>query len=172
MSIVRAYHAGDADAIKSLILRGSGLPESSARNNWLGRGLYFWDSDPRRAERWQAMHGKGGILECDIEKELLIDMLCDDQRSRHFFQLAQAVSLPERPTNDRSSEYFARDGELVNRVRPALQEMGCCGIRMAFCLGKPVVEEGNLFPDQHIQICLWDSSVIRNPRQYIPGLTG
>jgi hypothetical protein len=50
--------------------------------------------------------------------------------------------------------------------------MGYCGIRMAFCLGKPVAKEGNLFPDQHIQICLWDSSVIRNPRHSIPGLGG
>jgi len=98
--------------------------------------------------------------------------LFQESRSRHFFELAQAVSLPERPVNDRRSEYFARDGEIVNRVRPALQEMGYCGIRMAFCLGKPVANEGNLFPDQHIQICLWDSSVIRNPRQYIPGLAG
>jgi hypothetical protein len=152
MSIVRAYHAGDADSIKSLILRGTGLPESSARNNWLGRGIYFWDNDPRRAEPWQAMHGKDGILECDIEKEVLIDMLCDDQRSRHFFQLAQPVSLLAKPANDRSSEYFARDGEIVNRVRPALQEIGYCGILMAFCRGKPVAKEGNLFPDQHIQI--------------------
>jgi hypothetical protein len=172
MSIVRAYHAGDADAIKSLLLRGSGLPESSARSNWLGRGLYFWDSDPRRVERWQGMHGKGGILECDIEKELLIDLLCDDERSRRFFQLAQAVSLPERPANDRSSQYFARDGEIVNRVRPALQDMGYCGFRTAFCLGKPVDKEGNLFPDQHIQICLLDSSVTRNLGQYILGLAG
>ncbi len=172
MSVVRAYHAGDVDTIKALLLRGSGLPESSARNNWLGRVLYFWDSDPRRAEYWHAMHGKGGILECDIEKELLIDMLCDDQRSKKFMELAQAVILPEGPVNDKSSEYFARDGEIVNRVRPALQEMGYCGIRMAFCLGKPVADEGNLHPNQHIQICLWDSSVIRNPKQYIPGLIG
>jgi len=40
------------------------------------------------------MHGEGGILECDFEKELLINMLCDDQRSQHFFGwLKQSASL-------------------------------------------------------------------------------
>jgi len=66
MSLVRAYHAGSADDIELLLSRGSGLPESSARNNWLGSGIYFWDSDPRRAEYWQALHGKGAILECEL----------------------------------------------------------------------------------------------------------
>lgn len=116
--------------------------------------------------------GRAAFWNVISKKELLIDMLCDDQRSKKFMELAQAVILPEGPVNDKSSEYFARDGEIVNRVRPALQEMGYCGIRMAFCLGKPVADEGNLHPNQHIQICLWDSSVIRNPKQYIPGLIG
>lgn len=171
MSIVRAYHAGDANDIK-LFLLGHPLPESKNTTNWLGRGLYFWDSDHHRAERWQAGMGNGGILECDIDVELLIDMLCDDQRSKDFIEQAEAVSQFKSPVNKKRSEYFGRDGEIVNRVRPALQGMGYCGIRMAFCLGNPVANEGNLFPNQHIQICLWDSSIIKNSRQYIPGLAG
>lgn len=170
MSIVRAYHAGSADDIELLLNRGSGLPESSARNNWLGSGIYFWDSDPRRAEYWQARHGKGAILECELETELLIDMLIDDQRSSRFLVLANEIIPTVGGTNDRYAEYFGRDGEVVNRLRPLLQLQGYCGIRMAFCLGKPIAADGNLSPNQHIQICLWDSSIIRNPKRYIPGL--
>jgi hypothetical protein len=170
MSIVRAYHAGSVDDIDLLLNRGSGLPESSARNNWLGSGISFWDSDPRRAEYWQAINGKGAILECELETELLIDMLTNDQRSNAFLDLAKKIIPTVGGTNDRLNEYFGRDGEVVNRLRPVLQSQGYCGIRMAFCLGNPVAADGNLFPNQHIQICLWDSSVIRNPKRYIPGL--
>jgi hypothetical protein len=97
-----------------------------ARTNWLGSGIYFWDSDPRRAEYWQAIHGKGAILECELETELLIDMIANNQRSNGFLDLAKEII--------------------------------------------PAAADGNLFPNQHIQICLWGSSAIRNPKRYIPGL--
>lgn len=170
MSIVRAYHAGRAEEIDLLLKSGSGLPERSARNNWLGRVIYFWDNDPSRAEYWQALHGKGAILECELETELLIDMLIDDQRSHAFLVLAKEFISTVGGTNDRFAEFFGRDGEVVNRLRPVFQSQSYCGIRMAFCLGDPIAADGNLFPNQHIQICLWDSSVIRNPKRYIPGL--
>ena len=170
MSIVRACFAGSFDYINLVVKRGSGLPEISARNNWLGSGIYFWDSDPRRAEYWQAIHGKGAILECELETELLIDMLTNDHGSGAFLDLAKEIIPTVGGTNDRLNECFGSDGEVVNRLRPVLQSQGCCGIRMAFCLGNPVAADGNLFPNQHIQICLWGSSVIRNPKRYIPGL--
>ena len=142
MSIVRAYHAGSVGDINLLLNRGSGLPENSARNNWLGSGIYFWDSDPRRAEYWQAIHGKGAILECD--------MLTNDQRSNAFLDLAKEIIPTVGGTKNRLNEYFRRDGEVVNRLRPVLQSQGYCDIRMAFCLGNPVAADGNLFPNQHI----------------------
>jgi len=83
--------------------------------------------------------------------------LIDDQRSNSFLVLAKEIIPAVGGTNDRLAEYFGGDGEVVNRL-------------MAFCLGNPIVADGNLFPNQHIQICLWDSSVIRNPKRYIPGL--
>lgn len=170
MSIIRAYHAGHTEAIEQFIHYGYGIRESPSRNNWLGAGIYFWDNDPRRAERWQVQYGRGCILECEIETELLIDMLIDDQRSQDFFALAQPYLEKLKLKNDRSQEYFGLDGEIINQVRPTLQARGYCGIRMAFCLGQPLAAEGNLFPNQHIQVCLWDISTIRNPRKYIPGL--
>jgi D-beta-D-heptose 7-phosphate kinase/D-beta-D-heptose 1-phosphate adenosyltransferase len=109
-----------------------------------------------RAEYWQAIHGKGAILECELETELLIDMLTNDQRSNAFLDLAKEIIPTIGGTNDRLNEYFGRDGEVVNRLRPVLQSQGYCGIRMAFCLGNPVAADGNLFPNQHIQICLWN----------------
>ena len=77
------------------------------------------------------------------------------RRDQSIASAKQRLARKLRPSNDRSSEYFARDGEIVNRVRPALKEMGYCSIRMAFCLGKPVAKEGNLFPDQQANAEDW-----------------
>jgi hypothetical protein len=39
-----------------------------------------------------------------------------------------------------------------------------------FFLDDPIAPNGDLFPNQHIQIFLWDSSIIQNPMKYVPGL--
>ena len=170
MSLVRAYHAGYASEIQRFLDGVEGISESQSTNNWLGRGVYFWESDHRRAEKWAIRNVREMILECQLETELLIDLLIDDQRSQAFWKLAeeQAAILQSgscRP-NDRSQEYFGLDGELINRLRPDL-EQSYAGIRMAFCLDEPVLPDGHLFPRQQIQICLWNCQVIRSPRKYI-----
>lgn len=43
--------------------------------------MYFWESDHRRAEKWAIRNVREMILECQLETELLIDLLIDDQRS-------------------------------------------------------------------------------------------
>lgn len=170
MSMVRAYHAVYASEIQPLLEGAAGLAESQSTRNWLGRGIYFWDSDHRRAEKWAIRNDREMILECHLETELLIDLLIDDQRSQGFFQLAReqaaAIQAGRPQPNNRAKEYFGLDGELINRLRPSL-ESRYAGIRMAFCLDEPILPDGYLFPRQQIQVCLWNCQVIRAPRKYI-----
>ena len=170
MSLFRAYHAGCASEIQPFLDGAEGLAESQSPMNWLGRGIYFWESDHRRAEKWALRNVREMILECQLETELLIDLLIDDQRSQAFWKLAeeQAATLQTSSCkpNNKSQEYFGLDGELVNRLRPGL-EQAYAGIRMAFYLDEPVLPDGHLFPRQQIQICLWNCQVIRSPRKYI-----
>jgi hypothetical protein len=170
MSLVRAYHAGYASEIQPFLNGAESIAESQSPTNWLGRGIYFWESDHRRAEKWAIRNVREMILECQLETELLIDLLIDDQRSRAFWELAEeqatAVQSSSSQANDRSKEYFGLDGELINRLRPSL-EKHYAGIRMAFCLVRPTLRDGHLYPRQQIQICLWNCQVIRNPRRYI-----
>lgn len=170
MSLVRAYHAGYASEIQPFLDGAAGIAESQSTTNWLGRGVYFWESDHRRAEKWAIRNVREMILECHLETELLIDLLIDDQRSKAFWKLAeqQAPTLQSSSCkpNNKSQEYFGLDGELINRLRPDL-EQAYAGIRMAFCLDEPVLPDGHLFPRQQIQICLWNCQVIRSPRKYI-----
>ena len=170
MSLVRTYHAGYASELQPFLDGTAGIATSQSRTNWLGRGIYFWESDHRRAEKWAIRHVREMILECQLETQLLIDLLIDDQRSQAFWELveeqATAVQSSSSQANDRTKEYFGLDGELINRLRPSLENK-YAGIRMAFCLGRPTLPDGHLCPRQQIQICLWNCQVIRNPRRYI-----
>ena len=91
------------------------------------------------------------ILECQLETELLIDLLVDDQRSQIFWKRAEeqaaAIQSSSCKPNNKSKEYFGLDGELVNRLRPDLEKQ-YAGMRMAFCLGEPALPTGHLFPRQ------------------------
>jgi indole-3-glycerol phosphate synthase len=77
-------------------------------------------------------------------------MLIDDQSSHDFLTQAKKIVPSVVGINDRKTQYFNRDGEIINRIRPELQDQGYCGIRMAFFLGDPIAPDGNLFPNQHI----------------------
>ena len=114
MSLVRAYHAGYAYEIQPFINGAEGLAESQSPTNWLGRGIYFWESDHRRAEKWAIRNVREMILECHLETELLIDLLIDDQRSQACWKLAEkqaaAIQSSSYKPNDRSKEYFGLDG--------------------------------------------------------------
>jgi len=163
MSLVRAYHAGYASEIQPYLDGAAGIAESQSPTNWLGRGVYFWESDHRRAEKWAIRNVREMILECHLETELLIDLLIDDQRSQALWELAQeqaaAVQSGSSQANNRSKEYFGLDGELINRPRPSLEKQ-YAGLQMAFCLGEPTLPDGHLYPRQQIQICLWNCQVI------------
>ena len=170
MSLVRAYHAGYASEIQPFLNGAEGIAESQSPTNWLGRGLYFWESDHGRAEKWAIRNVRDMILECQLETELLIDLLVDDQRSQIFWKRAEeqaaAIQSSSCKPNNKSKEYFGLDGELVNRLRPDLEKQ-YAGIRMAFCLGEPALPAGHLFPRQQIQICLWNCQVIRDAKKYV-----
>jgi hypothetical protein len=51
-SFVLGYH-GCSQEVGEAVLAGSTLPKLSDRDyDWLGPGIYFWESDPQRAWEW------------------------------------------------------------------------------------------------------------------------
>ena len=173
MSLVKAYHAGELEEIDCLINQGFGIQHSSSQGNWLGKGVYFWENDPVRAEEWQMQRNKGAILECEIDTNFLLNLPVKNAYTAEFYdragQLANNLSL----RNQRNVQKFDLDNQVSKEIQKSFQlEKGLCGVRMAFFLGESVTHGGNLYENQHIQICLWDTSAIENPRKYTAGLSG
>lgn len=169
MAKIKAYHAGDVEKIEHFLACRQYMASSYSTNNWLGEGLYFWENNPIKAEKWLIQKNKGAIMECDIDTENLLNLLEDNDDSESFFEQAKALSQKHGTIllNNRSSQNFQLDCKIFNEYKK-----GCLnqfsGIRMAFYLGESITKDGNIYTGQHIQICLWDVSAIKNPSKYIP----
>ena len=171
MTKVKAYHAGDANEIEYLIAGQPYMTPSFDINNWLGEGLYFWENNPNKAEKWQLEKCKGAILECDIDTQNLLNLLEDTDSSDSFFKRAKTLSqqYDTKYSNNRSSQNFLLDCKIFNEYKKEFKDQ-FSGVRMAFYLGESVSKDGNIYTGQHIQICIWDISAIKNPSKYIPCL--
>ncbi len=169
MANVRAYHAGDEHEIEKFIAGQPYMPSSYHSNNWLGNGLYFWENNPNKAEKWQIEKGKGAILECDIDTQNLLNLLEVSDSSDSFYEDAKTLSDKHQSkySNNRSSQNFQLDCRIFNEYqRKVVGQFS--GVRMAFYMGESVSIDGNIYTGQHIQICLWDHTAIQNPSKYIP----
>jgi hypothetical protein len=68
---------------------------------------------------------------------------------------------------------FDLDNQICRQSQQYFQvDKDLCGVRMAFFLGESITPNGNIYENQHIQICLWDVTAIENPRKYTAGLSG
>lgn len=173
MSLVKAYHAGELAEIDCLIRQGFGIRHSSSQGNWLGDGVYFWENDPVRAEEWQIQRNKGAILECEIDTSFLLNLLVKNEYSTEFYGRAGQIANHLSLRNQKDAQKFDLDNQIFKAIQKSFQlDKGLCGVRMAFYLGESITPDGNLYENQHIQICLWDLSAIENPRKYTAGLSG
>jgi hypothetical protein len=177
MSLVKAYHAGELEEIDAFIKQRSGIRHSSSQGNWLGEGVYFWENDPVRAEEWQLRRNKGAILECEIDTMFLLNLLVKNEHTIEFYdrarQIAENLTKTSNLRNQRGGKKFDLDNQVFREIQQSFQlEQGLCGVRMAFFLGESMTPNGNLYENQHIQICLWDVTAIENPRKYTAGLSG
>ncbi|MBA3055034.1 MAG: hypothetical protein FP826_08890 [Sphingomonadales bacterium] len=51
-AFVLGYHGCDKTVGMEALLRKTELKPSAAGFDWLGKGVYFWEADPRRAMEW------------------------------------------------------------------------------------------------------------------------
>lgn len=51
-SFVLGYHGCDLSVAKRIVLGNETLQHSQNDYDWLGHGIYFWESDPKRAWEW------------------------------------------------------------------------------------------------------------------------
>ena len=66
-AFVLGFHGTDKSIVEQVIAGKCGLDSSNNSYDWLGPGVYFWESDPQRALEWaQEREGRGKIREPDV----------------------------------------------------------------------------------------------------------
>lgn len=164
--LVTAYHGTDR-ATAERILDGAPFHASANEHDWLGRGIYFWESGIDRAFRWARDHG---AAEPAVVGALVQLGNCYDLMDTHFTgDLANgAVAFHEQlkrtrtpPPRNRGRGKKARflDCAVVNWWLDRLAEQGehFHTVRRGFDEGAPIYPGMAITVESHIQIA------VRNP---------
>jgi hypothetical protein len=122
-SFVLGYHGCDKATGKSIVSQGVALLHSEKPFDWLGSGMYFWESDPERALEWarEKKYGTeirepfviGAVIDLGNCLDLLArtnsDILRDSYENFVEVQKAAGKSLPVNKNVDGKED---PDGEL------------------------------------------------------------
>lgn len=176
MAVVVGFHACQREFAESLTRGDISSAEWKPSENpydWLGKGIYFWERNKRRALQWAAkqVKGKAAIIQAEIELGECLD-------------LADTIYLSQlRGTFDNLQRIYGESGLLlpVNSksglrkldrlvIDKFVESMECDegGYKIKFDTVSAPFEEGNpVFPgsfirDQsHVQIAVRDPAMIK-----------
>jgi hypothetical protein len=89
-SFVLGYHGCDAEIARGAVAGEIDLLWSEKSYDWLGSGIYFWESDPDRAREWAESQVKRGLYKKPAVIGAVIDLgNCLDLNARENIQYLQ-----------------------------------------------------------------------------------
>ncbi|HVZ07016.1 hypothetical protein [Rhodopila sp.] len=175
-SFVLGYHGCDRN-VADRVLSGEPFVPSQNTYDWLGHGIYFWESNPRRGlefaeELMEAPRGTPRISFPTVVGAIIDLGVCLDlTTSAGLSQLAIGYDVlrqiadksPSRkiPTNKGLRRNL--DCAVLNTVRQILERehIRIDTVKAAFIEGEPVYPTANFYRKTHIQICVCEPDQIK-----------
>lgn len=178
---VYGYH-GCSREVKELLLADKTQFKGSGNQwDWLGDGVYFWENDYVRAERWASEHHQhlGSVLGARISLSSCFDLA--NSVAREFLPQAYEdmailyqASARRLPKNVNPQDYTGEENDLVlryldravmhhlfNTLLPQAQpEVKYGTVRAPFQEGGELYPGSRFFERDHIQICVRDLDCI------------
>jgi len=108
---VIAYHGCDRKTFEDVLLNGARLRPSERPWDWLGRGIYFWEHGPDRANQWaKEKVTKGDIQEAAVLGAIIHLENCFDPtfKSRSEIPLTLSDFSRQTPLGHESNRQFTR----------------------------------------------------------------
>jgi hypothetical protein len=176
--LILGFHGCDEEVAKKIINKESELKASNHSYDWLGNGMYFWDSSPERALEWATFlknKGKEKITTPAVLGAILDLGFCFDLLNYGMLQLLKTSYdnfklivqqtgriLPENRTVGNSEDLLLRDldcavFETLHHLREENGEKPFDSVRGVFWEGGELYPNAGFREKDHIQIC------IRNP---------
>jgi len=181
-SFVLGYHGCDRRIADSAISGQIELIPSNADYDWLGPGIYFWESDPRRALEWARENAaRAGVVEPAVIGAVIDLRNCLDLISRgnlelvalaheSFVEMRRQANLPlpenkkakGRSDDDRLLRFL--DNAVIRHLHQMIADSSgkrkqdaFDTVRGMFTEGDPAYPGAGYFKKSHVQIA------VRNP---------
>jgi hypothetical protein len=72
-SFILGYHGCERSVGEAVVAGNAEMNASASDFDWLGKGIYFWEADPIRAQEW----AKWRVLRREFEDPLVIGAVID-----------------------------------------------------------------------------------------------
>lgn len=180
-AFVLGYHGCDADTGEKL-LQNAPFQKSKNDYDWLGSGIYFWESNPNRALDWARELGKrktrkGGGTSKPFVVGAVIDLgFCLDLISSNGIQAVEqahkglvAAALASHitlPVNEGGDDLLLRRLdcaviEYLHTAREDQNEPRFDTVRGVFTEAKPLYDNSGFRRKTHIQLCVRNHDMIK-----------
>lgn len=174
-SFVLGYHGCERATAEAVIRGDKPLRPGTARYHWLGKGIYFWEDDPRRALEWAVERPASRALREPCVVGAIIDLRnCLDLRVRDNVELVKqahqlfvdeaekaGMTLPANQTapNDRSPDKVLRylDHAVIERLHQMIEDGGqprFDTVRSLFHEGKELYGGSGFWDKTHTEIAV------------------
>lgn len=186
-SFVLGYHGCDREIARRAVNGEISLLRSDRDHDWLGPGVYFWQSDPRRAQEWadakvaRGRYGAAGVVgavidlgNClDLTTREDIEMLRTGYKSLSMLRQQANLAMPEnrsaRSMPGRDIPLRFLDCAVIKHVHMiiAQQPLGPSAaepfdtVRGMFTEGGPAYPGGGFFERTHVQIAVQNDACIK-----------
>jgi hypothetical protein len=175
-SFVLAYHGCNRRVGESLLSGKKPLRPSDNDYDWLGPGVYFWESNPDRAlEFAQEKRRRGGkirdpfVIGAVVDLGVCLDLTTKDSIER--LKLAHkalmdtfSASEEEAPVNGPEPWRRRLDCAVIRTLHQVLQSSGAHPIdtvRGMFTEGSPIYAGSAFFEKTHVQIAVLNLECIK-----------
>jgi len=177
-ALALGYH-GCERAVGEAAIAGNHLVPSKNDYDWLGHGVYFWESDPARALEWAELHCKAKdpfAVGAAIQLGFCLDLVEVDHlelvRAAHasfrdvFEAAGKLDSLPKNQSGFSGDQDLVKrnlDCAVINYLHKLREEEGLRPfetIRSPFWEGDPLYDGGKIMSRTHVQICVRNTDCI------------
>lgn len=179
-SFVLGYHGCDRSVGEKVLLGDTDLRKSEKDYDWLGPGVYFWESDPRRAWEWADQRANDGKIGKPFVLGAAIDLgNCLDLMARESLELlansyewltemvrraADGRPLPENRGNDGDKLMRYLDCAVIKFLHQALserEEPAFDTVRGLFAEGTELYSGSGFKKKTHVQIAVCNEAAIK-----------
>jgi hypothetical protein len=178
-SFVLGYHGCDR-AVAEKVLAGEPFAKSENAYDWLGHGVYFWESNPRRGlafatEKAAGLRGRLNVIKEPFVIGAVIDLrLCLNLTEQSDIEQVRSAHKQLRDVHDAANRNFPNNtGDGLRRPLDCAVIQALHGIRRRngapeistvrgiFVEGDPIYETSGFLEKTHVQICVRDPDCIK-----------